>query len=610
MRQNAVNHWRSLMKRLSGTSSPPRAIPNRRLEFLRLEERVVPTVFASDDFVSSEAIGPIAVHVLDNDQTTGAPIDPTSVKVVAAPSHGSFSVSSAGVVTYTPNASFSGTDKLGYNVADTNGSVSNTAQVTIVVSRPIANDDIMDTDGTNPVTVDILANDTAPVDGSNHLVPSSVQIVSNPQHGTFTLDPATGAVTYTAADFFNGSDSLAYTVQDSNGATSNVAIVTVVVHRPTANDDAATTTEGQSIVIPVLANDTDPDGNQFLDPTSVVKVGGPFHGTATVDHTTGAITYTPNPNFTGTDLITYTVADTPGAVSNVAAVRITVAFPPSSRIVVTGADAGGGPQVNVYNTSGVLQRSFLAYSASFSGGVRVAVGDVNGDGVPDIVTAAGPGGGPHVEVFDGKTGQMIQSFFAYAPNFTGGVNIAVADVNGDGFADIVTGAGAGGGPHVEVFSGKDGSLLQSFFAYDAGFSGGVSVAAGDVTGDGRADIITGAGAGGGPHVKVFDGQLGTVVRSFFAYTRGLQRRCQRGGRGPQRRWYRRHHHGSRTRWRSAGQRLRRTDRGDDPKLPGLFRERHQRRARRRGRCQQRWRGRHCHQPRPRQRPRCARVQRR
>src|SRR5262249_59785610 len=100
-------------------------------------------------------------------------------------------------------------------------------------------------------------------------------------------------------------------------------------------------------------------------------------------------------------------------------------------------------------------------------------------------------------------GALVFSFFAYDVNFTGGVFVAAGDVNGDGRADIITGAGASGGPHVKVFSGADLSLLHSFMAYDPAFRGGVRVAAGDVTGDGRADIITGAGAGGGPHVHAF-----------------------------------------------------------------------------------------------------------
>jgi len=148
----------------------------------------------------------------------------------------------------------------------------------------------------------------------------------------------------------------------------------------------------------------------------------------------------------------------------------------------------------------------------------VAAGDVNGDGRADIITAAGPGGGPHVKVFDGMNLNLLQSFFAYDANFTGGVYVAAGDVNGDGFADIITGAGPGGGPHVKVFDGTSNTILLSFFAFDQTFTGGVRVAAGDVNGDGFADIVTGAGPGDGPHVKVFDGHNNlNLLHSFFAY---------------------------------------------------------------------------------------------
>ena len=125
-----------------------------------------------------------------------------------------------------------------------------------------------------------------------------------------------------------------------------------------------------------------------------------------------------------------------------------------------------------------------------------------------MITGAGQGGGPHVQVFDGVTHQVVRSFYAYDPIFAGGVFVAAGDVNGDGFADIVTGIGEGGGPNAKVFSGKDGSVLMSFYAYDPVFAGGLRVAAGDVNGDGLADVITGIGTGGGPNVKVFNGRDG------------------------------------------------------------------------------------------------------
>jgi fibronectin-binding autotransporter adhesin len=197
-------------------------------------------------------------------------------------------------------------------------------------------------------------------------------------------------------------------------------------------------------------------------------------------------------------------------------------IPPGVNVFATAADAGGGPDVKVYSaTTGTALFNFFAYDPNFTGGVRVAVGDVNGDGVPDIITAAGPGGGPNVIVWDGRNGSQLYNFFAYDIHFTGGVYVAAGDILGDGHADIICGADAGGGPNVTVFSGKDGHILRSFFAYDPRFTGGVRVAAGDVNGDGFADIICGAGPGGGPNVTVFSGNDGSILRSFFAYDPGF-----------------------------------------------------------------------------------------
>jgi hypothetical protein len=176
----------------------------------------------------------------------------------------------------------------------------------------------------------------------------------------------------------------------------------------------------------------------------------------------------------------------------------------------------------VYDGFGVLLRSFRAYDASFHGGVRVVTVEMNQDGVPDIITAPGPGGGPDIRVWDGATGAMIREFNAYDPAFRGGVFLAIADENSDSHPDIITGAGAGGGPHVKVFDGNTGAVIQSFMAYDINFTGGVSVAGIDgtfVLHQGFFDglVITGAGPGGGPHVKVFDGVTGALASEFLAY---------------------------------------------------------------------------------------------
>jgi hypothetical protein len=204
-------------------------------------------------------------------------------------------------------------------------------------------------------------------------------------------------------------------------------------------------------------------------------------------------------------------------------------FPPGSGtpptpVLVTSEDVGGAPLVIDRDlTTNQIVLEFNAYAANFRGGVRVATGDFTGGLLPDIVTAAGPGGGPHIELWDGTNGSLLASFYAYAPSFSGGVYVATGDVNGDGIPDIITGAGAGGGPHVEVFDGKSllaGKIdvLYSFYAYGANFSGGVRVASADVNGDGFDDIITAAGPGGGPHVEAWSGQTGGLIRSFYAYS--------------------------------------------------------------------------------------------
>src|SRR5262249_28616765 len=88
--------------------------------------------------------------------------------------------------------------------------------------------------------------------------------------------------------------------------------------------------------------------------------------------------------------------------------------------VAVRGDAGAGPAVKVFNGDGTLRFSFFAYGQGFTGGVRVAMGDVNGDGTLDVITGAGAGAaGGHVKVFDGKTGNEIRSFFAF-PGFAGG----------------------------------------------------------------------------------------------------------------------------------------------------------------------------------------------
>src|SRR5262249_55859750 len=111
--------------------------------------------------------------------------------------------------------------------------------------------------------------------------------------------------------------------------------------------------------------------------------------------------------------------------------QLTAALTPG--ITVVGEDGGDGSQVRVFAANGNLLANFAAFNSNFRGGVRTAVGDVNGDGIPDVIVAAGPGGGPNLRVFNGKTGLPLTGplgdFMAYDLNFAGGVYVAAADVN-------------------------------------------------------------------------------------------------------------------------------------------------------------------------------------
>lgn len=167
------------------------------------------------------------------------------------------------------------------------------------------------------------------------------------------------------------------------------------------------------------------------------------------------------------------------------------------------------------DVAGRVIRSAVAFDG-YDGDVSVAVGDVNGDDVLDVALGAGNGGAPRVRVLDGATGAELVSTFAYAEDFRGGVNVAVGDLDGDGRAEVIAGAGVGGGPHVRVLDGTTGAERYAFMAYEEQARGGVFVTAADLNNDGTDELITGAGVGGAPVVAVYDGPTGGQVMRFIA----------------------------------------------------------------------------------------------
>lgn len=186
--------------------------------------------------------------------------------------------------------------------------------------------------------------------------------------------------------------------------------------------------------------------------------------------------------------------------------------------VLSAAQPGEASLVRVLDgTTGAVKTQLDAFPG-YTGGLLAAAGaDRNKDGLPDRIAVGTRGGTtPHVKVFD-ASGNLLQSLFAYDAGFLGGVNVALGDVTGDGKDDVVTGAAAGTSPHVKVFDGTNAAEVRSFLAFDAGFKGGVNVGAGDTNKDGKEDVIVGAAVGTAPHVKVFDGASNALTKSFFAF---------------------------------------------------------------------------------------------
>jgi len=183
-----------------------------------------------------------------------------------------------------------------------------------------------------------------------------------------------------------------------------------------------------------------------------------------------------------------------------------------NELVLVAPASGRQSLIKITDQNGKVIKEFLAYGDNFTGGASVTSADVNGDGQTEIITGAGPGGGPHIRIFN-HNGELLGQFFAFAESFRGGVNLTAADLNQDGKDEIIV--GSGNTPEVRIFDNQ-GKMIFSFFAYDKRIKIGVNVAAGDVDGDGKNEIVTGAGLGGGPQVRIFKAN-GTVVGQFFAY---------------------------------------------------------------------------------------------
>jgi hypothetical protein len=199
-------------------------------------------------------------------------------------------------------------------------------------------------------------------------------------------------------------------------------------------------------------------------------------------------------------------AGNPSTAAGPARVTFSGGNPTGTGTFAVGSGAGGS-RVDIYNGTGALLYSASVFGPNFTGGNRVTVADVTGDGVADYIAGTGPGASTLVTVIDGATRLPAFSYQPFEASFVGGVFVSTGDVTGDGVADLLITPDETGGPRVLVLRGGDYALVANFFGIaDPAFRGGARAAAGDINADGFADVAVAAGVQGGPRVSVFSGK--------------------------------------------------------------------------------------------------------
>lgn len=273
-----------------------------------------PIAVADAATLDEDASAVIAVLANDSD-AEGSTLAITAVATPTA-SGGSVTINADSTVTYVPAANFAGADSFTYTVSDGESTAVGTVSVTVtpVNDAPVAQADVAITAENTAATIDVLANDSD-IEGDA----LALSGVGSPVHGTAMV--MGGFVHYEPAPGYAGTDSFTYTVSDGAAmATGSVAVtVTAVNDPPLAVTDTVTGTEDTPLVIAVLANDVDPDGN----PLTVLEVSTPTaNGGAVSINADGTLTYLPVANFNGSDTFTYTVSD--GALTAIGTVNVTV----------------------------------------------------------------------------------------------------------------------------------------------------------------------------------------------------------------------------------------------------------------------------------------------
>ena len=257
---------------------------------------------ALGDTLNTDEDTAATLNPIDNDSDPEG--DSISILSVSSGGSGETSLNQDGSVTYTPSENFVGEDVFTYLLSDGNGGIS-TGQVNVIVAPtpddPIAVDDLAATEEALSVEIDVLFNDSDP-DGD------TVSILSVGDASNGTAEVGESGITYSPDAEFIGTDSFAYTVDDGTGrsASATVTVTVGINDAPEAADDRVYTEEDTPILIDVLSNDIDRDG-ELPNITSITTPG--MGSVSLVD---GQIEYSPNAETSGTDRFSYTIEDGAG----------------------------------------------------------------------------------------------------------------------------------------------------------------------------------------------------------------------------------------------------------------------------------------------------------
>ena len=160
--------------------------------------------------------------------------------------------------------------------------------------------------------------------------------------------------------------------------------------------------------------------------------------------------------------------------------------------------------------------SIYVFDTHFLGGLYVVTGDLDANGIAEIIVSAGPGARPHVVILRGDTLEVMASYYAYAKEYTGGVRVNIADPDGNGQQDLVTSTASGSISHVVVFSALGQTVLASFYAFPDAVRNGVLVSSADLDSNGRDELILGTTGGTTNQVGIYNGNP-SAIDYFMAY---------------------------------------------------------------------------------------------